>query len=69
MAKKTSKKEVKNEGIKIEPNKFTKAQILKSKKLQDYKDILNVVLKEDGLYTIDEAEMKIKEFKRRVVVK
>lgn len=69
MAKKTSKKEVKNEDIKIEPNKFTKAQILKSKKLQDYKDILNVVLKEDGLYTIDEAEMKIKEFKGRVVVK
>lgn len=69
MAKKTSKKEVKNEDIKIEPNKFTKAQILKSKKLQDYKDILNVVLKEDGLYTIDEAEMKIKEFKRKVVVK
>lgn len=47
--------------------KFTKEQILKCKKLYDYKDILKVVLKDGEVYTIDEARKKIEEFKERKV--
>lgn len=54
------------EEVKIEPS-FTKEQIIKSKKLQDFKDILNVVLKEEEVYTIDEATKKIEKFKERIV--
>lgn len=47
--------------------KFTKEQILKCKRLYDHRDILNVVLKDGEVYTIDEAEEKIEEFKERKV--
>lgn len=42
-------------------NRFEKEQIIKSKKYENYKDILNVVLGESR-YTIDEVDKLIKEF-------
>lgn len=48
-------------------HKFTKEQILKCKRLYNHRDILNVVLKDGEVYTIDEAEKKIKKFKERKV--
>ncbi|KAE9633718.1 hypothetical protein GND95_08665 [Defluviitalea raffinosedens] len=66
MAKKRvlQKEELQKENTKP---KFTKEQILKCKKLYDYKDILKVVLKDGEVYTIDEARKKIEEFKERKV--
>ncbi len=46
--------------------KFTKEQIINSKKYNKYKDLLNAVLKETS-YSTDEVEQKIKEFMKRKV--
>jgi hypothetical protein len=43
-------------------NKFTKEQLYSSKKYEMKKDIIAIVLKDNELYTTDEADKAIKEF-------
>lgn len=47
--------------------KFTKEQIINSKKYNKNKDLLNAILKENASYSTDEVEQKIKEFMKRKV--
>lgn len=54
-------KEVKN------VNKFTKEQLLKSKKYIDERDILSAVLKDNNSYVLETVDKTIKEFKRKKV--
>lgn len=42
--------------------KFTKEQLRNSKKFAQYKDIIGVVLNDDGNYTIEECEKLINSF-------
>lgn len=64
--KKVVSGQVENKQPKAEPV-FRKSQLLKCKKLQEERDILNVVLKDQEQYTTEEAERRIKEFKERTV--
>lgn len=48
---------------------FSKEQILGSKKFANRKDILNVLLKDDETYSIDDIENIIKEFLNKEVGK
>ena len=48
---------------------FSKEQILGSKKFANRKDILNVLLKDDETYSIDDVETMIKEFLNKEVDK
>lgn len=51
-------------------NKFTKNQILASKKLSYNKDLVNAILEEDKTYTLKEVETEIgKYLKKKVDVK
>ena len=43
-------------------DKFTKEQILKSKKFSERRDILSVLLNDDKTYSLEEAEELIKGF-------
>ncbi len=54
---KTSKKEIKNT-----EDKFSKEQIVKSKRFRNNIDLLNAVLKENKQYTLKEVEEIIKNF-------
>ncbi len=54
---KTSKKEIKNT-----EDKFSKEQIVKSKRFRNNVDLLNAVLKESKQYTLKEVEEIIKNF-------
>ena len=54
-------KEVKN------VNKFTKKQLLKSKKYIDERDVLSAVLKDNNSYTLEMVDKLIKDFKRKRV--
>lgn len=46
---------------------FTKRQLVASNKYQDETDILNAVLEDDKVYTLDEVESKINEFMHKEV--
>lgn len=48
-------------------NKFTKEQILNAKKLDYSKDVLQVVLEEDKLYSKKELEKIVQDFLKREV--
>jgi hypothetical protein len=49
-------------------SKFSKDQIVKSNRFNKYnKDVVNAILKNDILYSIDEAEGLIKDFLERLV--
>lgn len=54
---KTSKKEIKNT-----EDKFSKEQIVKSKRFRNNIDLLNAILKENRQYTLKEVEEIIKNF-------
>lgn len=54
---KTSKKEIKNT-----EDKFSKEQIVKSKRFRNNIDLLNAILKENKKYTLKEVEEIIKNF-------
>ena len=41
---------------------FTKEQILKSKRFENRRDLLNAVLKEDTLYNMDEVQTMLDEY-------
>ncbi|NLY47184.1 MAG: hypothetical protein GX053_14530 [Tissierella sp.] len=43
-------------------NRFTKQQVLASKKLSYSRDLINAILKEDETYTLKEVETKINEY-------
>lgn len=45
-------------------NKFSKNQLLKSKRFADRRDVLNALLSGDREYTITEAEKIIKQYMR-----
>ena len=46
--------------------KFTKEQIVNSKKYVNRKDLLNAILKEDELYSFSEVEYRINKFMKGV---
>ncbi|SJQ21506.1 Uncharacterised protein [Clostridioides difficile] len=46
--------------------KFTKEQIVNSKKYVNRKDLLNAILKEDELYSFSEVEDRINKFMKGV---
>ncbi|MGJ0848314.1 hypothetical protein ACR77J_16610 [Tissierella praeacuta] len=43
-------------------NKFTKSQVLASKKLNYSKDLINAILEDDKAYTLEEVEIKINKY-------
>lgn len=47
--------------------KFSKEQIINSKKYSKYRDILTAILKTNTSYSTDEVEQKIKDFIKRKV--
>ncbi|MCC0700338.1 hypothetical protein KGF42_13150 [Clostridioides sp. ZZV15-6383] len=51
---------------KEENYKFTKEQIVNSKKYVNRKDLLNAILKEDELYSFSEVEDMINKFMKGV---
>lgn len=55
-----SEKKTKTE--KTEVRKFTKEQLLASKRFSDRKDLINALLLENKKYSIEEADKKITEF-------
>ncbi|UDN58240.1 hypothetical protein JJC01_19120 [Clostridioides sp. ES-S-0010-02] len=46
--------------------KFSKEQIVNSKKYVNRKDLLNAILKEDGLYSFSEVDNRIDKFMKGV---
>lgn len=67
MAKTTTK--VGEEEIKLvmDDNKYSKQQILKSKKYSDKQDLINALLKDDTQYSITEVDELINNFMEGVV--
>ena len=67
MAKTTTK--VGEEEIKVvmDDNKYSKQQILKSKKYSDKQDLINAMLKDDTQYSITEVDELINNFMKGVV--
>lgn len=57
MAKETKKTE----------NRFTKQQVLASKKLDYSKDLINAILEDGKTYTLKEVETKVNEYLKRKV--
>lgn len=55
-----------NKESKIE-NRFTKEQVLASKKLNYSKDLFNAILSDGETYTLKEVETEIKSFLERKV--
>lgn len=47
-------------------NKFTKSQVLASKKFTN-KDLINAILEEDRIYTLKEVEAEINKYLKRKV--
>jgi len=62
-----SEKSTKTIDTKNEEEKYTKEQILRSKKYLEYNDLLKSLLKEDKSYSIREIDNKINEFLKRKV--
>ncbi len=60
------KKNEKQEEMQQE-SRFTKQQIMTSKKFKNRVDLINTLLKENELYTINEVEEKINKFLKRKV--
>lgn len=52
----------------MESTKYTKEQILKSKRYEHLRDVLRVALADDESYTLDETDEKVKAFLSRPVV-
>jgi hypothetical protein len=62
------KNEIEIEEVNVSESKYTKEQIVKSKKFSIYpKDVLVAMLKKDCLYSIEEAEKIINAFLERKV--
>lgn len=65
MPKINKKEEI--EQIEKEEQRYSKKQLVSSKKYASNKDLLQVLLKDDYDYTLKEVENKINEFKKRRV--
>ncbi|MGP1488397.1 MAG: hypothetical protein ACTTIX_04280 [Peptoanaerobacter stomatis] len=63
----TKKKMDNEENINIDTDEFTKEQLIKSKKYEDKRDILNVILKNDELYSISKVDEMIEVFLKEEV--
>ncbi|GFN35819.1 hypothetical protein [Tepidimicrobium xylanilyticum] len=48
-------------------NRFTKQQVLASKKLSYSKDLINAILEDGKTYTLKEVEIKVNEYLKRKV--
>lgn len=48
-------------------NRFTKAQVLASKKLSHSKDLINAIMEDGKTYTLKEVETKVNEYLKRKV--
>lgn len=60
--------DIKDENIKeIEVSKFTKSQITSSKKYKNRRDLVNAILDDSKLYSIDEVDALIKQFMKNEV--
>ena len=53
--------------IKKEDVKFTKEQILKSKKFKNRVDLIRVILQDNECYTLEEVQKEIDKFMKRRV--
>jgi len=58
----SSKKKKEETEVKLEKVTFSKNQILSSKKYRDRKDLINVLLKNDKSYSLDEVDDLIDKF-------
>lgn len=66
MAKKTDNENEEKETTTKE-KEYSKKQLVNSKKYASNKDLLQVLLEDNKLYTLDEVDKKIEEFKKRKV--
>lgn len=58
------KKEENEEETVVKKIKFTKAQLVSSKKYSASRDIIQAVLADDKMYSIEEVENEIEKFKK-----
>ena len=66
MSKNNKNQEV-EQVVENEEIRYSKKQLVSSKKYASNQDLLQVLLKDDGLYTLDEVESKLNEYKKRSV--
>ena len=66
MAKKTDNENEEKETTTKE-KEYSKKQLVNSKKYASNKDLLQVLLEDNNLYTLAEVDKKIEEFKKRKV--
>ena len=60
--------DIQDENVKeIESSKFTKSQITSSKKYRNRRDLINAILDDSKLYSIDEVDALIKQFMKSEV--
>lgn len=62
MAKKTVESFAEAEGVKTADVMFSKEQLLSSERFRNRRDILNALLKEDSLCTVEQAENIIENY-------
>ena len=55
------------EQVKTEEPRYSKKQLVSSKKYASNKDLLEVLLNDNDLYTFEEVESQINEYKKRSV--
>ena len=67
MAKTTTKVGEEEINLVMDDNKYSKQQILKSKKYSDKQDLINALLKDDTQYSITEVDELINNFMKGVV--
>lgn len=57
-------KEMEKEEKKQSVSRFTKEQILSSKKYRDSRDLLQAVLEDSSTYSLEEVEKKIEDYRK-----
>lgn len=64
---KNNKNQEADQVVKNEEIKYSKEQLISSKKYATNKDLLQVLLVDNEIYTFKEVDQKIEEFKKRKV--
>lgn len=64
---KNNKNQETEQVVKNEEIKYSKKQLVSSKKYAFDQDLLQVLLNDDSLYTLEEVESKLNEYKKRSV--
>jgi hypothetical protein len=59
--------DIQDESVKEGVSKFTKSQITSSKKYKNRRDLVNAILDDSKLYSIDEVDALIKQFMKNEV--